>query len=172
MHLCSLVVGLSSDGVQCDFWGTLQFLVRLLTHWRAQECLQLCTFPITSHHTSIKEKRYNSRTSQVYQWQRILSRQQIRKPHFSLQSGIRLVYFVPLITQAGEWKREQKCISTGATLFSPLSASQSDSAPRTRSSPSPLHLLWEAWAGCALRWFPLTHPADSFFCQRPLPKPT
>lgn len=85
-----------------------------------------------------KRKEVHSRASQVCQSHRILSRQESRKPHCSLQSAISVAYFAPWLTHAGEWKREQKCLCTVATLFFPLSVSQSQPGPRTKSSPSPL----------------------------------
>ena len=80
-------------------------------------------FPISPHHNLKKGRSKQQGVSSLSMTWRILSRQQSRKSHCSLQSAVSIAYFAPLLTQAGEWKGEQKCIRTGVTLFFPPFAS-------------------------------------------------
>lgn len=175
MGLCSLVVGLSSDSVQTWFFENSTVSSMIPQPLESPRVFAVVHFSHYFTSQLSESKGTQQGISSLSVTQRILSRQQSRKPHWSLQSAISVTNFVPLLTQGGEWKREQKYICTGVTLFFSLSASHSETGPRTRSSPSPRHLFLEAWAGMgALRWFPLTHqdPADSLLCQSPLPEHT
>lgn len=119
MHLCSLVVGLSSNRVQARFLGNSAVSSVSPKPLESPRVFAVVHFPITSQ---LNKRGTQQGISSLSVTQRILSRQQSRKPHCSLQSAISVAYFVPLLTQTGEWKREQKCcvrVRTGVTLFFP-----------------------------------------------------
>lgn len=132
-------------------------------------------FLISPHHNLKKGRGKQQGISSFSLTWRILSRQQSRKTHCSLQSAISVAYFVLSLAQAGERKGEQKCICTGLTLFFPPSASPEWVWSRAWPAGAALHLPLQAWAGtCAWRWSALAHQdqSNSLLCQGPLSRST
>lgn len=115
-HLCNLVVGPCSNSVQARFLGNSAVSSMSPKPLESPRVFAVVHFPITSQ---LNKRGTQQGIPSLSVTQRILSRQQSRKPHCSLQSAINVGYFVPLLTQAGKRKREQKCLCTRATLFFP-----------------------------------------------------